>query len=142
MKKIILIIFSLSYILYSQEVLCQYEKLNEGYYQNNFAFQIKGETEVLLDDKTRVDIVTDTFAIEVDFAEKWAESIGQSRYYSLKLNKKAGILLVINPLTDEKYLKRLISSIITENVTVWLWDYTTDKWCRVQTRIEYTYKFK
>lgn len=142
MKKITLIsLLTLSYIFLSQEVFCQYEKLNESYYQNNFAIQIKGETEVILDDKTRVDIVTDTFAIEVDFAEKWAESIGQSRYYSIKLNKKTGILLVINPLTEEKYLKRLITTTYGD-ITIWLWDYTTDKWCRVQTQIEYSYKFK
>jgi uncharacterized membrane-anchored protein len=144
MKKTILsIILSLISILgYTQEVSGQFTKLNESYYQNNFANQIKGKTEVILDDKARVDIVTDTFAIEVDFAEKWAESIGQSQYYARKLNKKAGILLVINPATDDKYLKRLIITTIYENVTVWLWDYTTDKWCKVQTKIEYSYKFQ
>lgn len=139
----LILVLNLLFVSYfsSQEVSAQYEKLNEGYYQNNFAIQIKGETEVVLDDKTRVDIVTDTFAIEVDFAEKWAESIGQSKYYAKKLNKKAGILLVVNPLTDEKYLKRLITTTYGD-ITIWLWDYMSDKWCRVQTRIEYSYKFK
>lgn len=139
----LILVLNLLFVSYfsSQEVSAQYEKLNEGYYQNNFAIQIKGETEVVLDDKTRVDIVTDTFAIEVDFAEKWAESIGQSQYYAKKLNKKAGILLVINPLTDEKYLKRLMF-IASDDITVWLWDYTSDKYCRVKTQITYSYIFK
>lgn len=139
----LILVLNLLFVSYfsSQEVSAQYEKLNEGYYQNNFAIQIKGETEVVLDDKTRVDIVTDTFAIEVDFAEKWAESVGQSQYYARKLNKKAGILLVVNPLTDERYLKRLITTTYGD-ITIWLWDYMSDKWCRVQTRIEYSYKFK
>jgi len=114
---ILLFIFTNSY---SQEIINHYVKLNESYYQNNFASQINGRTEVVLDDKARVDIVTDTFAIEVDFAEKWGESVGQSLYYSRKLNKKAGILLIINPTTDEKYLKRLILATKNENITIWL----------------------
>jgi hypothetical protein len=49
-------------------------------------------------DGTRCDIVTETHAIEVDFADKWAEAIGQCLNYSFQLNKKAGILLKWPPL--------------------------------------------
>ena len=34
-------------------------------------------------DGTRCDILTDTHAIEVDFADKWAEAIGQSLNYAM-----------------------------------------------------------
>ena len=46
-------------------------------------------------DGTRCDILTDTHAIEVDFADKWAEAIGQSLNYAMQTGKKAGIVLVL-----------------------------------------------
>ena len=52
---------------------------------------MKGETEVVLPDKTRYDVVTETHAFEVEFASKWCEALGQSLWYSFQLNKKEGI---------------------------------------------------
>jgi hypothetical protein len=49
----------------------------EAYYQDKWCSVNKGQTEYRLEDNTRVDCLTDTHAIEFDFAEKWAESIGQ-----------------------------------------------------------------
>ena len=62
-------------------------------------------------DGTRCDIVTETHAIEVDFADKWAEAIGQSLNYSFQLNKKAGILLILESPKDERHLIRVQSVI-------------------------------
>ena len=60
--------------------------------------------EVVLQDKARVDCVTNTHAIEFDFAPKWAESIGQALYYGEVLKKKPGIVLIVeNPEKSEKY---------------------------------------
>ena len=98
----------------------------EVYYQKKFSDKLTSEgisnlTEVVLFDRTRCDIVTDSFAIEVDFASKWAESIGQSLYYSNVLNKKAGVLLIIeDKQRDEKYLKRLRFIAEKYDITVWL----------------------
>ena len=58
-------------------------------------------------DGTRCDILTDTHAIEVDFADKWAEAIGQSLNYAMQTGKKAGIVLVLKDRGDEKHLERL-----------------------------------
>ena len=51
--------------------------------------------------------LTDTHAIEVDFADKWADAIGQSLKYSMQTGKKAGIVLVLKDRGDEKHLERL-----------------------------------
>ena len=59
-------------------------------------------------DGTRCDILTDTHAIEVDFADKWAEAIGQSLNYAMQTGKKAGIVLVLKYRGDEKHLERLM----------------------------------
>jgi hypothetical protein len=136
MKKfwIILALLLISAICYSQKQL-------EKYYQNGFAIIMKGKTEVVLPDQARVDIVTDTFAIEVDFAHKWAESAGQAIYYSIELNKKAGVLLLVDGRKDERYIKRLMEVAERCNITVWLMDTNTDKWCKVLQFYEYSYVF-
>ena len=61
---------------------------------------------MVLKDKTKVDCLTDEHAIEVDFAKKWAESVGQSLYYAEMTGKKPAIGLIIGA-KDNIYLKRL-----------------------------------
>ena len=100
---------------------------------------MNGKMEVVLDDLARVDIVTDTFAIEVDFAEKWSQSVGQALYYADKLNKKAGILLVINGREDDRYVKRLMTVAYKHGITVWIMDYKNDSWSRVDVDVRYIY---
>ncbi|MEO0511096.1 MAG: hypothetical protein AAF065_14695 [Verrucomicrobiota bacterium] len=83
----------------------------ESYYQKIAAEKYGGETEVAMPDGTRCDIVTEKHAIEVDFADKWAEAIGQSLNYGFQTNKRAGILLIIETRADERHLLR-VNSII------------------------------
>jgi hypothetical protein len=86
------------------------ERLNsESYYQKIAAEKYSGKTEVSMPDGTRCDIVTETHAIEVDFADKWGEAIGQSLNYAFQSNKRAGILLILEKKTDEKHLIRVNS---------------------------------
>jgi hypothetical protein len=59
-------------------------KQSERYYQEKFAREIGGRVEVVMKDGTRCDILTATHAIEVDFAKKWEEAIGQSLNYASK----------------------------------------------------------
>jgi len=54
----------------------------------------EGVIEYRLSDRTRVDCLTDSHAIEYDFSHKWAEAIGQSLHYSLMTGKRAGIVLI------------------------------------------------
>ena len=58
-------------------------------------------------DGTRCDILADTHAFEVDFADKWAESVGQSLNHAMQTGKKAGIVRVLKDRGDEKQLERL-----------------------------------
>jgi hypothetical protein len=56
---------------------------------------------------TRVDCLSKDYAIEFDFAKKWAESIGQSLYYSKLTGKSPAIVLILTSPTDYKYVKRV-----------------------------------
>lgn len=92
----------------------------EKEYQNVWCSANKGILEYTLSDGARVDCVTQTHAIEFDFASKWAESIGQSLYYGKSLCKQSGVVLIMeNPEKDERYLKRLQAVAITHGITVW-----------------------
>lgn len=51
--------------------------------------------EYKLEDNTRVDCLTPDYAVEFDFASKWAESIGQSLYYAQKTKRKPAVVLIM-----------------------------------------------
>ncbi|MBF0102819.1 MAG: hypothetical protein HQK77_18105 [Desulfobacterales bacterium] len=95
--------------------------LPESVYQDNWCIEQHGQTEFVLEDFTRVDCVTDTHAVEFDFGEKWAESIGQSLHYSIMTAKKAGIVLILEEEFDEIYLDRLLSIIEKRNLSIDVW---------------------
>lgn len=60
------------------------------------------KVEVRLWDNTRVDLLSDTYAIEVDWAadSKWAEAIGQALYYAELTHRKPAVLLLKRKDTD------------------------------------------
>ena len=90
----------------------------ESYYQWNFC---TGDTEHILDNYTRVDCLTESHAIEVDFASKFYEAIGQSLYYASYTGKRAGILLIIERKKDLKYWYRLNSVIQYYGLPIDVW---------------------
>lgn len=81
-------------------------KKNEKYYQTRMCQELGGKMEYVLPDKTRVDCLTDEYAIEVDFAKKWAEAIGQSLYYAQITGKKPAIGFIVED-GDDRYIKRV-----------------------------------
>ena len=85
----------------------------EKWYQDKWCHEKGGQQEVILPDKTRADCITTTNAVEVEFGRNWAESIGQSLFYSLQTGKRAGIVLVLESVDDRRYWYRL-NSVIQE----------------------------
>lgn len=81
-------------------IASQYEKD----YQREWC---KGEIEVKLHDKTRVDCLTETHAIEIDWCNKWAEGVGQSLYYAKVTGKKPGLALICSPKNVARYSERV-----------------------------------
>ncbi len=67
-----------------------------------------GIIEFVLPDRTRVDCLTDTHAIEYDFGPKWAEAVGQSLHYAANTGRRAGIVLITPSKAQEKRLRILI----------------------------------
>ncbi len=106
-KELIIIICAVIVCLLSANVHAKNEWHEADYVNSN----CQGKIEFVLPDKTRVDCLTDTQAIEYDFSHKWAEAIGQSLYYSAMTGKQAAIVLIIDPKHNGRYLKRLNKTI-------------------------------
>ncbi len=96
-------------------------EIPEKWYQKRWCREQGGRIEVVLPDKTRCDCVTDTHAIEFDFGSGWAEAIGQSAYYSIHTQKKAGIVLILETMKDRKYWIRLNTTIEHFNLPIDIW---------------------
>lgn len=80
----------------------------EMLYQTVWCNSHNGVMEYRLNDNTRVDCLTDSLAVEFDFANKWAECIGQALYYGQKTGKTPACVLIIeNEEKDLKHLRRL-----------------------------------
>ena len=81
---------------------------SEKTYQEQWCKAKGGQLEYKLNDKTRVDCLTNQYAVEFDFAPKWHECIGQALYYAEKTGKQATCVLIMERgERDLKYLKRL-----------------------------------
>lgn len=91
----------------------------EKYYQNQWCGKWNGVQEYRLKDKSRVDCVTKNYAVEFDFAPKWAESVGQSLYYAEMTGKKPAIILIIEKTSDWKHFKKLKKISQKNGITLW-----------------------
>lgn len=104
---------------FAQESLAK-RLYSEQTYQHYWCNKYGGVTEFRLPDNTRVDCLLKDYAIEFDFASKWGEAIGQSLYYGLNTNKKAGVVLIMEDLKkDNKYLMRLSRVAKHHDITIW-----------------------
>ena len=115
MKKIIIII-SIFFLMLPVEAKRLHPEVE---YQTYWCNKNNGIMEYKLSDKTRVDCLTDTLAVEVDFANKWAECIGQAIYYGRMTKRQPACLLIMeNGEKDLKYLKRLRRSAYRKGVNM------------------------
>lgn len=100
---------------------------NEKYFQKIAAKELNGTIEYVLFDKSRVDIVTFEYAIEVDYCYKWSESIGQSIYYSLITKKKPAIIMIYKGFNDYVYIKRVTKVCQYLGIRLYMIDYNSER---------------
>lgn len=93
----------------------------ERFYQHEWCAVHNGKVEHILPNKTRVDCLTPTHAVEVDFADNWYEGIGQSLYYAMETQKDAGLVLIGEYEDDQKYIDRATKTIHYYNLPIKLW---------------------
>lgn len=78
-----------------------------------------GQTEVKLSDGSRADCVTTHYAIEIDFAQKWAEGVGQALHYARLTEKQPALLLIIEKESDWRFFKRALPTAQKHNIRMW-----------------------
>ncbi len=101
-------------------------KFHESDYRDFICSKLGGEIEHVLDDGSRVDCLTEANAIEVDWARKWSEAIGQALYYSSKTGKQAGIVLIISDPKERRHLEKIKKVAIAKNLDIKLWTIQPD----------------
>ena len=85
------------------------------------AKRMGGEAEVRLWDGTRVDIMTKTHAIEVDWSSKWAEAIGQALYYSDVTETQPGVILLVKDKEKEaRFIYRFQTVAVKRGIKFWI----------------------
>lgn len=80
----------------------------EKFYQEIWCERQAGVLEKIMPSGSRCDCLTDTHAVEFDFAYKWAESIGQSLNYAAQTGRRAGIVLILEKPDDKRYVKQVL----------------------------------
>ena len=92
---------------------------SESSYQHAWCSMHKGIEEYENKDKTRVDCLTEAHAVEFDFANKWAESVGQAEHYALMTGKKGMVVLILeDPKTQMVYFNRVKKLAVYHNLDV------------------------
>jgi hypothetical protein len=82
------------------------------------------QMEVAMPNGTRADCMTDRLAVEIDWAHKWAEAIGQSLNYAAVTGKQPAVILICKRGTERKCLNWLLLTSETASfwklpITVW-----------------------
>ena len=91
----------------------------EKEYQKAWCDAHGGVMEYRLPDGARVDCLTNEYAVEFDFAPKWAESIGQALYYGIETGRKPAVVLIMeDPVKDRRYMARLEAVAIRHKLVV------------------------
>lgn len=99
----------------------------ESWYQNLWCEKRFGSTEIVMPDNSRCDCVINdqdsklNYAIEFDFANKWAEAIGQSLLYSFHTGYKPGIVLILEQESDYAYYLRLTNVVTSFMLPINIW---------------------
>lgn len=114
--KNIFILFILAFITTPVFAAHQYP---EAYYQKQWCERWNGKPELKLDDGCRIDCLTKNYAVEFDFAPKWAEAVGQSLHYGIKTGKKPAIILILESKKDWAYYNRLKNICLLHGITLW-----------------------
>lgn len=79
----------------------------EKYYQELWCDRQAGIMEVVMSSGSRCDCLTDTHAVEFDFARKWAESVGQALNYAAQTGRRAGIVLILDTPEDRRFAEQI-----------------------------------
>lgn len=110
-----------SVVLLISSVEAQTRVNPERYYQERWCSDKGGQTEITLEDRTRLDCLTYAHAIEFDFADKWAEALGQALHYGRVTGMPPGVVLIVENPDDMRYVERFNMAVSHYGLTIEMW---------------------
>lgn len=119
MKKIFILIVL---ILISLPVMAKQRIYAEKVYQTQWCNQHNGTMEYVITSKSgvkrRVDCLTDTMAVEFDYANKWHECLGQAIDYGTYTKRQGACILIVEKEKDSRYVNLLRQTIQKKNLDI------------------------
>ena len=82
--------------------------------------KVLGGSPAVYDDDTICDCETFDAAFEVDFANKWAESVGQALHYAKKSKKKPGVYIIVRSIAEEKHVEKIAQLCRDHNIILFI----------------------
>ena len=79
--------------------------------------------EVVMTDNTRVDCMLKAYAIEFDFAKKWAEGLAQAIHYARLTGLRPGLVLICRRLKDKEKLRQVKLNSDFYNLKITIYDF-------------------
>lgn len=117
-------LLSLVWLLVFPLVLPLSAQRYEADYADLIQRELGGRREVAIT-SGYVDLLNSDYAIEIEFANKWKQAIGQALWYGLQTNRQAGIVLIKRSPKENKYVIQLGSTLqyagLLQRVRVWVW---------------------
>ena len=80
-----------------------------------------GKVEQVQADRTRVDCLLPGFAVEVEYAHKWAEAMGQALHYGRMTGRMPGVLLILKKPDDARFVRRLYADAEHWGLPLFVW---------------------
>lgn len=106
-----LVLYLLLFTLITPSIAMAKHRHKEVWYQEHLAALLGGMMEYSPpEDNVRIDVLTDTEAIEVDFANKWAEGIGQALYYAVLSGERPCVALIVEKEKEYGFVRRVINT--------------------------------
>ena len=124
MKKYYITMFSAMILLFALGIPLVAQAETEAYYQEKICAKYDARMEVINEDRTRTDCLSDEngshLSIEVDFAKKWYECLTQAMYYGMLYNNQAACVLIVEKDTDMRHVDRARQLINHNKLPVWV----------------------
>ena len=98
----------------------------ESAYRDTWCGGRKGQTEFRLPDASRADCLTAHHAVEVEFAAKWKEAVGQSLHYARLTRRQPGIVLILEFPGETRHLRNLRHLLSYYHLNIRVWTITPD----------------
>lgn len=94
---------------------------NEPYYTQKIASERGWKAEVKTSVGTRCDLVSEEYAIEVEWPEKPYEAVGQSLHYAIELGKKPAIMFLVSEESQVQFVESRIGKVSRQANIALMW---------------------